>query len=388
MKSWTQMFAVAILAALLAMIPIVAQADVVTAKASGAVTAKTFVKLSAANTIATATAATDTVVGVCQTTQATTGGLTSYAQPGMVCTVTSGEAVTLGQEVQTGTAGKAFVRLGTASGGRSVGIALTTVAAADLDLVISFAPTGGAAAAAINVYTVGNTALYAIGTRYVDLVDGRVFRYAQAGTAGWKPGKGAFFMGAIVIGENVHVAATAADTTVVIEQPSITADAWAGGYIVVGHGSEATTQNRRIISNTASAATTNHVTVTLDGALTANLTTGSYCEIIINPYTDLQTTTNEYAGVAGVPAAVATDDQYGWVQTWGPCWICPGGAGTPGSTAMERTLYFVGDCSVNGDVGLAAPTTEPERRQVAGFIIQLDSAGAGGPPFVMLQISP
>jgi predicted RecA/RadA family phage recombinase len=244
------------------------------------------------------------------------------------------------------------------------------------------------AAAGVNPYQIDDEQLYPLGTRYVDPVDGRVFRYAQAGTAGWKPGKGAFFKGAIVIGENVHVAAAIGDTEVVIEQASITANAWAGGYIVMGHGSEATTQNRRIVSNTASADSTNHVTVTLDSPLTAALTTSSYCEIIINPYHDLQTTTGEYNGVAGVPAAVATDDQYGWVQTWGPCWICPGGAGTPGSTAMERTVYFVGDGSINGDVGFVDPTTEPERRQVAGFIIQQDSAGSGGPPFVMLQISP
>jgi hypothetical protein len=387
MKSWIKILAVAFLAALLTAVPLIAQADVVTAKASGAVTAKTFVKLTAANTIATATAATDTVIGVCQTTQATTGGMTSYAQPGMVCTVTSGEAVTLGQEVQTGTGGKAFVHLATRSGGgRGVGIALSTAAAADADLVISFSPTGGAAAGAINVYTVGATALYPIGTRYVDETDGRVFRYAKAGTAGWKAGIGAFFMGSVVIGENLHANAAIGDTTVVIEQASIAADAWAGGYIAMGYGT-ANHQTRRIVSNTASDGS-NHVTVTLDGPLTYTQTTSEYCEIIVNPYADLQQTTNEYAGVAGVPTAVATTGQYGWVQTWGPCWIRPGGAGTPGSTQFERTVYFVGDGSINGDVGFVDPTVEPERRQVAGFIIQKDSVGSGGPPFVMLQISP
>ena len=151
------------------------------------------------------------------------------------------------------------------------------------------------------------------------------------------------------------------------------------------HNSAATTQNRRIISNTASSGTT--CTITLDGPIAV---AGTHAvEIIPSLYGDLQTSgSNEYDGVAGVPARTATNNQYFWVQTWGPCWIAPGGAGTPGSTAMERTVYFVGDGSINGDVGFVAPTTEPERRQVAGFIIQTDTSGSGGPPFVMLQVSP
>jgi len=390
MKFVSKFFLAALVAAALIAMPLVAQADVVSAKASGAVVAKTFVKLSAAGTIATASAATDTVIGVCETSAAA-GGLTSYAQPGMVVTVTSGEAVAIGQQVQTGTGGKAFVRLG--SSGRSVGIALSVAAAADADLTISFSPQGGVTSGVINPYTMDATAKYAIGQRYVDETDGRVFRYAGCGTAGWQPGCGAFFCGSVIdlgsgAGENLHANAAIGDTTVVIEVASVTADAWAGGYIVFGHGSAlgARTHNRRIVGNTASAATTNHVTVTLDGALTAAVTTSDYCELIINPYSNLQTTTSEFSSVGGVPCAIATTGQFGWVQTWGPCWIT--GNATPGSTAMERKLYFVGDGSIQGDVGLVAPTTEPERRQEAGFIIQKDSSGSGGPPFVMLQISP
>lgn len=236
-------------------------------------------------------------------------------------------------------------------------------------------------------YEVSTTQRYALGTRRVT-PDGRVFRYAAAGTNGWKSGYGAFHAGSLVIGEVLHVAATEGDETVVIEQASIAADEWAGGLIVMGHGSAAKTQNRRILSNTASAATTNHVTVTLDGPLSESLLTSDYVEIIKNEYANVDGGSNEFSSVAGVPAAVAVSGEYGWIQTWGPCWIVPGGSGTPGSTAAERTVYFVGDGSINGDVGFVDPTTEPERRQVAGYIIQRDSSGSGGPPFVMLQLVP
>jgi len=247
------------------------------------------------------------------------------------------------------------------------------------------------------VYSISATQNYELGTRIV-LSDGRVFRYAKCGTAGWKSGYGAFFKGAIVIGETPHVAVTDPnDTVITMAEGSIAADAWAGGYIVIGHGSAATTVNRRILSNTASAANAdpNHMTITLDGPVGVAETTSAYVEVIINPYADLQTTTSqEYNGVAGVPAAPATTGQFGWVQTWGPCWITPNG--TPGSLAHERTVYFVGDGTINSIVTMAdhtvaggdMSTSEVGNRQLAGFIIQQDTASAGGPPFVMLQISP
>lgn len=238
------------------------------------------------------------------------------------------------------------------------------------------------------IYTASSTQAYDLGTRLQ--VDNRVFRYAKAGTSGVNAGWGAFFeITQTMAYEAIHVAATAGDTTVTIVQPSIGENDWAGGYIILGHNSAATEQNRRIVSNTASDGATTHVVVTLDGPLHVSLSTSEGVEIIPDIYSNLQTKgSQEYCGVAGVPAVTTTTGNYFWVQTWGPCWITPGGSGTPGSTACERTVYFQGDGAIVGDVGFADPTTEPERRQVAGFIIQKDSTGAGGPPFVMLQVSP
>ena len=235
----------------------------------------------------------------------------------------------------------------------------------------------------VNIYNADSTQKYALGTRLQ--VDDRVFRYALAGTNGVNAGYGAFYKCELAV---TYVAAGAAsvagDTTMTITESSITKNQLAGGYVVMGHNSAATTQNRRIISNTASSGTT--CTITLDGPI--HVAGTHSVEIIPSIYKNLQTVSTEFDGCAGVPAITTTTGKYFWVQTWGPCWIVPGGAGTPGSTATERTVYFVGDGSINGDVGLTAPTTEPERRQVAGFIIQTDSNGSGGPPFVMLQVAP
>lgn len=107
------------------------------AKAGSAVVAGTFVKLTAAGTIAPATGLTDKVVGVCELTQATVGGLSRYAPVGTRTTVTSGEAIAVGDLLTTGAASKAFVLdLDDASDQRIVGVALTAAGAADADVTI------------------------------------------------------------------------------------------------------------------------------------------------------------------------------------------------------------------------------------------------------------
>lgn len=237
------------------------------------------------------------------------------------------------------------------------------------------------------IYNIDSTQKYEIGTA-LQTPDGRVFYYSSTTTGGVTAGYGAFITATLPMAyEALHANAAAGDMRILVTQGSIGANDWKGGYIVMGHSAGATTQNRYILSNTATDDDT-HVWVYLDGPLTVALTTSEGFEIMPNPYKAVSVSSNEYSGVAGVPAVTAATGKYVWLQTWGPLWVVPGGSGTPGSTEAERTVYFVGDGSINGDVGLVAPTTEPERRQVAGYIMQRDSSGAGGPPFVMLQIRP
>ena len=236
----------------------------------------------------------------------------------------------------------------------------------------------------VDIYDADTTAKYALGTRLQ--VDDRVFRYALVSTNGVNAGYGAFYKVSLAVTyEAAGAASVVGDTTMTITESTITLNQLAGGYVIMGHDSSATMQNRRIISNTASSGTT--CTITLDGPIAVAGTLP--VEIIPSIYGSIQRTgSQEYDGVAGVPAITATTGQYIWTQTWGPCWIVPGGAGTPGSTAAERAVYFVGDGSINGAVGMAAEATEAHYRQYAGYIIQTDTAGSGGPPFIMLQVSP
>ncbi len=226
-----------------------------------------------------------------------------------------------------------------------------------------------------------------IGMRYVDPVDGRVYRYSKAGGTLY-PGFGAAFpIGVHHAYEAVHAAAAIGDTTILIDQASVTLDEFAGGYIIMGHNASATSQTRRVVSNTASETTSNHVTVTLDQPLSVALTTGEGYEIFANPYADLKApggrAENETFG--GIPAAVATTGQYLWIQTWGPCFCVPGGAdATPGYGPNAREVFFVGDGSVNtGDV----LTYAGKAYQRAGVIMDIGVSGSVA-PLVMLQISP
>ncbi|GAG62578.1 unnamed protein product, partial [marine sediment metagenome] len=151
-------------------------------------------------------------------------------------------------------------------------------------------------------------------------------------------------------------------TTITVEEAVVAADA--GGFI------------------------TGAVTIFLEEPITNGFAVASFLEILPNPYADLQGAllANERVSHAGIPGTEAALGEYFWVQTWGPCWIIPGG-GSPegvGIVANDRTVVFVGDGSINAvtnaNVNLGY--------QVAGFIIQNDSSGVGGPPLVMLQIRP
>ena len=103
---------------------------------SGGVTAKTFVKLSAARTIVASTAVTDSVVGVCELTAAA-NALTRYAPAGTEATVTSGELIAVGDLLTTGTGGKTFVLdADDASTQRVAAMALTAASGADEDVTV------------------------------------------------------------------------------------------------------------------------------------------------------------------------------------------------------------------------------------------------------------
>lgn len=148
------------------------------------------------------------------------------------------------------------------------------------------------------------------------------------------------------------------------------------------------TVEEAVVDDTVDGNITGIVTLTLEEGLSqAFAVITGWVEVLPNSYGDLRGAllANEKVSHAGIPGTEVAVNEYFWVQTWGPCWVIPGG-GSPNGVGVgvnERTVVFVGDGSVNAVTDILLETGF----QVAGFIIQNDSSGAG-PPLVMLQIRP
>jgi hypothetical protein len=243
-------------------------------------------------------------------------------------------------------------------------------------------------------YTLETVKRYTYGTRAITW-DGKVFKYGHSlGTI--YPGYGAFngagadvstlinsvTPAAIVIGDR-KTTITIAATEGYAAGGVVAEDELAGAYMVIGHGAATTTENRTIIGNSASPSGGGVITVYVDYPFAVTHAAGVACEIPLNPYQYL-IAASEVASVMGVANIYATTGYNLWLQTWGPCWCVPGGGdATPGDTANDRMMYFVGDGSTNGAYALTLETGY----QPAGFIIDATEVGTGCMPLVMLQIS-
>jgi hypothetical protein len=169
---------------------------------------------------------------------------------------------------------------------------------------------------------------------------------------------------------------------------TIAVDQFAGGILTVGHGrsvSSPYSETRKILGNSASAATpgTESITVYLDHPLYYTQPAATFVELMVNPYSDIRGTASDLASAAGIaPAGVTDANLFAWFQTWGPCWLNPGGAWASQGVNDERAVVMVGDGSING----AGAITLGTGYQVIGHIIQRDTSGSGGPPWIDLRI--
>ena len=241
---------------------------------------------------------------------------------------------------------------------------------------------------------------YNVGDR-VALPDGRVFRYAKAaGTmnpeclAQHETGQhiGFVALGANqVIGDKEVTLTVAAATHGSGGAGIIAEDELRGGYIIIFDDSSKA-MNRGIVGNTALAADGTSITIYLDGELTADLVSGTdHAECIASPYLDLidgDAIQSKTRGFLGLPMSVATDGEYFWVQTWGPCWVAPdnGNSATDlGNVnySLQAVARFDGHVSSHiyndGETPLS---------QHVGFVLSRGAGVTQGAPFLMLQISP
>lgn len=243
----------------------------------------------------------------------------------------------------------------------------------------------------LGVGAIETTQRFDFGTRNITQ-DGRVFKYCHSlGTL--LSGFGAANIAPYNIGAVLPAATAIGDTEVLVTIASgdgyaangvVAKNELVGAYLVMGNG-ESLVQNRMITKNPVVASGGGTCLVTIDVPCTDVMTiSSSYCEIILNPYRYLSKGAYEYNAFMCVPVRNCTTGYNFWGQTWGPCWVTPGGGDTtPGSSVDDRTAYFVGDGSVN----YGTQIDEERGHQCAGFGIDTNSASLTAAPLLMLQIS-
>ena len=240
------------------------------------------------------------------------------------------------------------------------------------------------------------TQRYIWGTRGITW-DGRVFKYGRSKSTTLYAGRCAKNGGqadvSSLINSNTTIAIVAGDRSTLVTVGAtegygaggeVAKDEFAGGFIVIGHGGATTTETRAILGNTAIAAGGGTTTIWVDTPW-AHAHAAGFMELVLNPYAYLIRET-EVCSAMGVPVRGATaSGQNLWIQSWGPCWMTPGGAdGSPGNSADDRSLYCVGDGSVNAGTVIDAAA---RGHQCVGFIIDSTEVGTGCMPLCMLQIS-
>lgn len=167
-------------------------------------------------------------------------------------------------------------------------------------------------------------------------VDGRTWVYALNGSASVALSPGKLTQGAVSTANHVNRSFTTytAGTTqvsVTVGATAVTANQYAGGYLVVNAGTGAG-QALLIDGNTAcnSSGTT---TVNLaDGILVATATSDSKVSLMPNPYSALLISDHTAATSViptGVPTVSVAASSYGWFQTGGPAAVLANG--TPGA---------------------------------------------------------
>lgn len=148
--------------------------------------------------------------------------------------------------------------------------------------------------------------------------DGRNFVFVLAGATTLVPGKLQQSSAETTAWEALNPGAVAIGATqfTTVSTVTVTANAWAGGFVMVtqtpGQGYQ-----YKIKGNTA--ATSAVVTVFLEDPIQIALTTSSQIDIIPSPFTGVIVNPSSATGsIVGVAVYPIVNAQYGWIQTTGP----------------------------------------------------------------------
>src|SRR3990167_711372 len=203
--------------------------------------------------------------------------------------------------------------------------------------------------------------------------DGRAFRYVKAGET-------------LVVSEllqgpaeatgnqsRIVAAAAVGDKTITTtDTVTVTANEYAGGFVVVtGEASTGTGFQYRIKSHPAASAAV--VTLTLEDPIQVALTATTQVDLVKNPYKDVITNPTTSTGViVGVAVNEITSGQYGWVQVEGLATVQND---TNGTLTVRGTVVASGTTA--GKVRLAVNGTT-EAFAIVGTVVTGVAASESG----------
>ncbi len=184
-----------------------------------------------------------------------------------------------------------------------------------------------------------------------ETIDGRKYRYAEAGGSTLAPGKMNEQSAIVANHANMVTAAAAAGTykvTVTLGNTAATANQYAGGYLnvndVTGEGIAYLVKGHPAASGLATLEVTlaEPIIVALDSTSNTTLMKNLYAANIIVP---------SAATVGGVPTGVAnvsiTNAYFGWLQTSGPCsLLCANTVFTLGEEVSQGVSLVAGSGSL------------------------------------------
>lgn len=204
-----------------------------------------------------------------------------------------------------------------------------------------------------DLYTSSATQQHVLGQKAVT-PDGRTFRYVLAGATALVPGKVQQAPAETTAAQDETITNVAVgDTTVTTTTTTtVTANQFAGGYLVITAGTLGIGQSYKIKSHPAASGAV--VTYTLEDPIRVATTGTARLDVYPNPYSGVivcpTTLTSAPVGVAVHPVAAA---QYGWIQVGGPCPILADGANAVGAAvvASNAVAGAVEDAASSGAQG-------------------------------------
>jgi hypothetical protein len=177
---------------------------------------------------------------------------------------------------------------------------------------------------------------------------------------------------------------TVAATDGIANDGVIAAHELEGGYIAIFHATGNVSQFGIRDNNAAVSGGT--LTITLDGELFEAVVAGDDCEVMGSQYRMSWSAVSggQYRAFLGLPMRLLTTTYpFGWIQTWGPCWVAPQASV---GTAYNNDLVFRSDGSIQRATNEYGEDTTYS--QHAGYVITRDQAGTGqAAPFIMLECS-